>query len=148
MTTRAVTPETLGAWVITCSPRLTALEPMLAAGRAQRLWCVARNYRAALMAPGQRVLLWVAAHPHRGIWGDGTLLDAPAVQDGRLRVPTDIPLLGEPVTAPTLRATPGAEHLEILRSPQQANPSWVSRSELAVIDPLLRAASRFVSRHL
>ncbi|MDF2825491.1 MAG: hypothetical protein K0R68_2899, partial [Mycobacterium sp.] len=55
MTARSVTTETLGAWVIKCNPAKTDLAPMVAAGRAKPQWCVATNYRSALMSAGQRV---------------------------------------------------------------------------------------------
>ncbi len=36
------------------------------------------------------------------------------------------------------RGVAGLQSMEVFRSPQQANPSWVSVTELALIDPLLR----------
>ncbi|PQD97916.1 hypothetical protein CYL16_25145 [Mycobacterium sp. EPG1] len=121
---RAVTPETLGAWVIKCNARRTAVDPMLTAGTATSRWCIAGNYRAQLIRPGQRVLLWVAAHPQRGFWGAGQITGRPSAGDGRLSVPE-------------LSAVDGLRAMEVFRSPQQANPSWVSRTELTVLDPLL-----------
>lgn len=134
---RSVTPEALGAWVIKCNPGKTALEPMCAVGEAHPSWCVADNYRSRLMRPGQRVLFWVAAHPQRGIWGVGRIVGEPAVENGRLRVPVRIPLLARPLTAARLSALPKARSMEVFRSPQQANPSWVSTAEQALIDSLL-----------
>jgi hypothetical protein len=147
VTARAVTPETLGAWVLTCNPRVTAVEPMVAAGRAATHWCVADNYRSRLMQPGHRVLFWVAAHPRRGFWGDGRLTGAPGPLDGRLKVATDIALFDTPLTAAELRDLPGVRDMELFRSPQQSNPSWVTRTQLASLEPLLAAAERFASRH-
>lgn len=134
-----MTLETLGAWVIKCNPRMTPVEPMCAAGVARPSWCVADNYRSRLMRPGQRVLFWVSAHPQRGVWGAGHLV-GPVFDDddGRLHVPVDIPLLDEPLTAVELAAVPGLQSMEVFRSPQQANPSWVSGVELALIEELLR----------
>ena len=134
----SVTLEALGAWVIKCNPSKTAVEPMRAAGAAKPSWCVADNYRSRLMRPGQRVLFWVSAHTRRGIWGAGEITGAPSDEDGQLHVSVRIPLLVEPLTAVELSAVPGLRSMEVFRSPQQANPSWVSRSELALIDPLLR----------
>lgn len=134
---RAVTPETLGAWVIKCNPRMTPLEPMLAAHEAKPTWCVADNYRTQLMLPGQRVLFWVSAHPRRGIWGAGLVTGDVVVLDDGLHVPVCIPLFDEPVTAAQLSEVPGLRSMETFRSPQQANPSWVSVAELRLIDALL-----------
>ncbi|WNG87547.1 hypothetical protein C6A87_028105 [Mycobacterium sp. ITM-2016-00317] len=137
---RAVTPETLGAWLIKCNPHTTGVDPMVAAGRAKPHWCVADNYRSQLIRPGHRVLFWVSAHPRRGIWGAGRITGRPADDGGRLHVPVDIPLFAEPVTAAQLSAVAGLGSMEVFRSPQQANPSWVSKAELALLDTLLPSA--------
>jgi hypothetical protein len=143
----AVTPDRLGAWVIKCHPGKTALAPMRQTGRAAPQWCVADNYRTRLMRRGQPVLFWVVAHPQRGIWGAGHLTGAAVLADGRWHVPTDITLFDDPLTAATLRAVPGLAAMEVFRSPQQANPSWVNTAELTALRPLL-PDDRFVSRHL
>ena len=142
MTTRSVTVDTLGAWVIKCNPHATPIEPMRVAGRAKPHWCVADNYRSRLMRPEQRALFWVSAHPRRGIWGVGRFLGEPTVEDGRLHVPVNIPLLAEPLTAADLQSIADLRAMEVFRSPQQSNPSWVSTAELALIDRLLALRSR------
>lgn len=134
---RRVSVDTLGAWVIKCNPARTAIEPMVAAGEAKPHWCVADNYRSRLIAPGQRVLFWVSAHPLRGFWGAGRITGEVLVDDGTLHVPVHIPLFAEPVTAAELSSVPQLRSLEVLRSPQQSNPSWVSVAELALIEPML-----------
>lgn len=139
MDKRSVTAESLGAWVIKCNPAKTPVEPMQVAGRAKTLWCVADNYRSRLMAPGQRVLFWVSAHPQRGIWGAGRITAAPVRDDGRLHVATSITLFDKPLTAAELRNTPGLETMEVFHSPQQANPSWASAREWAALAQLLSA---------
>ena len=134
---RNVTAEELGAWVIKCNPRKTAVEPMRAAGQAKASWCVADNYRSRLIRAGQRVLFWVSGHPQRGIWGAGRIDGAVTTDDGTLHVPVRIPLFAEPVTAAELGAVPGLRAMEVFRAPQQSNPSWVSAAEWALIEPLL-----------
>ena len=133
----SVTAEVLGAWVIKCNPRKTAVEPMLAAGAAKASWCVADNYRSRLIRPGQRVLFWVSAHPRRGIWGAGRIDGDLTTDDDALHVPVRIPLFAEPVTAAELNAVPGLRAMEVFRAPQHSNPSWVSTTEWALIEPLL-----------
>ncbi|TFV59522.1 hypothetical protein E4P42_08060 [Mycobacterium sp. PS03-16] len=127
--------------MIKCNPHVTSLTPMVVAGAAHRSWCVADNYRSRLLRPGDRVLFWVSAHPQRGIWGAGRLTGRAEWDDGRLRVPVDIPLFGRPVTAAALIATGSLASLEVFRSPQQANPSWVDVDEIGLIDPLLPTAA-------
>jgi EVE domain len=137
VTERSVTAETLGAWVIKCNPRRTPVTTMKAAGEAKSSWCVAANYRSRLIRPGHRVLFWVSAHPQRGFWGAGRVTGDLTAEDGQLHVPVHIPLFAEPLTAAELFAVAGLSSMELFRTPQQANPSWVSAAELALIDPLL-----------
>ncbi|WP_328811297.1 hypothetical protein [Rhodococcus sp. NBC_00294] len=143
-----VTARTLGAWVITVNPRKTDVASLLADGHAGGDWCVAPNYRSRLMAAGQPILLWVSnrsgVHPARGFWGVGTVL-GPAVDmhdpdDPRLHVPTEITTLGEPVTAAECAGTAGLDRLEMLRSPQQSNPSVVTASEWSLLRARLERA--------
>lgn len=136
-TSRPVTELTLGAWVIKCNPRLTAIEPMVAAGRAKTTWCIADNYRSRLIEPDQRVLFWVSGHPRRGFWGAGRITGEPYADDDGLHVATDIGLFDAPVTAQELASVAALRAMEVFRSPQQANPSWISRTELEVLDRLL-----------
>lgn len=134
---RSVTSENLGAWVIKCNPNKTPLDPMVSAGEAKGSWCVADNYRSQLMQPGQHVLLWVSTHKCRGFWGAGTLTGAVISDAGRHHVPVDIPLFAEPLTATALSTVPGLGTMEVFRSPQQANPSWVSAAEWRVLKRLM-----------
>jgi hypothetical protein len=134
-----VTLEELGAWVIKCNPRKTAVEPFRAVGETKPDWCVADNYRSRLARPDHRVLFWVSAHRQRGFWGAGRVTGDVFVAGGRLHLPVHIALFQEPLTATELAALPGLRSMEVFRSPQQANPSWVSTGELALIEPLLPA---------
>lgn len=113
---------------------------MIEAGEADRSWCVADNYRSRLMTPDDRVLFWVSAHPQRGVWGAGRVTGPAVRTQGRLRVRVDIPLLSRPLTAATLTAVEALRSMEVLRAPQQSNPSWVSVAEIALIDALLHSA--------
>lgn len=142
-----ITRRTLGAWVIKCNPRRTDAVALLATGDAGGEWCVAPNYRSRLMGEGQPVLLWVSnasgAHPTRGFWGLGTVL-GPAVDmhdphDRRLHVPTRIRTFDEPMTAAECAVTAGLDALEVLRSPQQSNPSVITADEWAVLGPIVSA---------
>lgn len=136
MTHRPITLDTLGAWIIKCNPSKTDLEPMIADGRAEENWCVANNYRTRLMEPGQQVLFWVSAHRQRGIWGAGTITARPT-PGARWTVATDMALFGEPVLASSLASVPGLASLEVFRSPQQSNPSWVDADAWTILGEML-----------
>ncbi|WP_242640189.1 MULTISPECIES: EVE domain-containing protein [Nocardiaceae] len=136
MTTRAITNQTLGAWVIKCNPHKTDLAPMVEARRAHENWCVADNYRTRLMAPGQPVLFWVSSHPRRGIWGAGRLTGTP-VPGPQWKVPTNIALFDAPILASDIQCVEELSMLEVFRSPQQSNPSWIDATAWAAIRPML-----------
>lgn len=143
---RSVTLESLGAWVIKCNPRMTPVDAMLAAGETKPHWCVADNYRSRLIGPDQRVLFWVSAHPRRGFWGAGRITGEVAVEDGQLHVPVRIPLFTEPLTATELSSVEGLRAMEVFRSPQQSNPSWVSVAEMELLEPLLPPGNKSAVR--
>ena len=153
---RAIDRDNLGAWLLKANPALWDLSGFLRAGENRLTsWAVRPGYRTGLMTPGDRVLFWVSGDGRsglaRGIWGDGQVVAPPEdwVDDEprywrdhharaavRARVQVSITFLDEPVTADELRAR-GLTDLEVLRIPQGANPSWVSRAQLAVLDELL-----------
>lgn len=87
----------------------------------------------------------------RGIWGvghttaevepwveteQGRYRSASASHGVRARVEVDVRLLDEPVADEELRAA-GSDRLEVQCKPFMANPSFVSREELAALRPLL-----------
>jgi EVE domain len=153
---RAIDRNSLGAWLLKANPTLWDISGFLQSGENRiRSWAVQPGYRSRLMAPGDRVLFWISGDGRsglaRGIWGDGEVIaaaedwvdaapgfwrDDTARAAVRARVQVSITFLTEPVTAEELRAR-GLTDLEVLRIPQGANPSWVSRSQLAVLDELL-----------
>lgn len=147
---RVITEATLGAWLLKCDPELNpdlvrqVDEP---GTHVIRRWCVADGYRSRMMAPGDRVVLWVSGDGRlleRGIWGVGRVTgearDRPGVH-GRgtaMEVALDVPLVrrGAEVPAAELVAA-GIADLEVQRQPFMSNPSWVSREQLARLEPLL-----------
>jgi hypothetical protein len=58
-------------------------------------------------------------------------------QDGALQARVHIPLFATPLTAAELLSIDGLGSMEVFRSPQQANPSWVTREEIEALAPLL-----------
>lgn len=162
MATRTITEENLGAWLIKCDPKTKYdLPGAIAAGiHVVTNWSVTDNYRSRMMAPGDKIILWVSGDSRimdRGIWGIGHVTgyvhDAVHEQDpgsgensfwhseeDRLAVTNDIavhiPLFDTAVTAVELEAA-GILDLEVHRMPQASNPSWVSKDQLAALEPML-----------
>lgn len=149
------TRETLGAWLLKANPRVWDLPGFLASpDPCLRSWAVRPGSRAALMRPGDVVLLWLSGDGGsgfaRGIWGVGRVthpaepwhdaepgfwVDHQAREAVRARVRVEVPLLSEPVTAAELRSH--GIRLEVQRMPAGPNPSWVSRDDLERLADLL-----------
>jgi hypothetical protein len=141
MTARAVTEAYLGAWLIKCDPRANPDLFATADDGVARVTsrCVARGYRADMMRPGDRVLLWLSGDGRaraRGIWGVGRVTGQVHETAEGLAVAVDLPLFSSPVSDDDLRAA-GVDDLEVQRIPAGSNPSWVSTEQLARLDPLL-----------
>jgi hypothetical protein len=164
---RLVSEESLGAWVVKCDPRANPDVPRAARSGepwvAQR-WCVADNYRSRMMRPGHRAVLWVSGDGRslaRGLWGLGWVTgpvrgpggeqvdgaDGSAGSGGsggsggsagrrRPEVALHLPLARAGVSPDEIRAA-GVADLEVLVQPHGSNPSWISRSQLARLSPLL-----------
>jgi hypothetical protein len=136
---RAVTRDNLGAWLFKCAPRLsTELHGTVDVARVTSR-CVVRGYRAAMMQPGDRVVLWVSGDGRwmaRGIWGIGHVTGAVDGTADRPSVPMDIPIFASALTDADLRAA-GIGDLEVQRMPAGSNPSWVSMQQWEAIEVLL-----------
>jgi hypothetical protein len=99
------------------------------------------SYRLGLMRAGQPVLFWASGSRRRtvpyGIWGRGRLAGpAQADPEGGWSVPLDLVIAGPGDWLPrtTLAADPRLAGLEVLRQPQAANPSFVTRAQFAALD--------------
>lgn len=155
----AITADTFGSWLVRCNPAKWDLPGYIAGGGDQvDSVSVVDNYRSALMAPGDRILLWVSGNGRamaRGIWGLGRVTagvrDEPAGAepdhsslwlDERTRrgvrhaVFVHIPLLDAPITDAELKSA-AIDDLEVQRVPMGSNPSWMSKEQLARVRPLL-----------
>ncbi|WP_328856039.1 hypothetical protein OG579_11500 [Williamsia herbipolensis] len=150
MAARKVAESSLGAWVFTVNgARWDSVVEIASQGGRLTTRCVAANYRKDVMAARQRALLWVSGPPHgprpRGIAGLGWITGPSEIDpendsdEPSWLAHTDIRLLAdaERVRATDLGEIPGVAGMEILRLPQASNPSWVTRAEMALIEPLL-----------
>ncbi|MET0414519.1 MAG: hypothetical protein ABW022_00670 [Actinoplanes sp.] len=138
---RRVTLDNLGAWLLKGNADLGGLADRFAREPEVRRWCVQPNYRTRLMRAGQPVLFWASGSRRRdvpyGLWGLGRLT-GPAQLDpagGGWWIPLDL-VIAEParrVARTVLREDPTLAGLEVLRQPQAANPSFVTRPEWEAI---------------
>lgn len=161
------TEETLGAWVLKCNPEVWDLAGFIAAGeRVIDDWTVMDNRRSEMIRHGQRVLLWVTGSVDgplpRGFWGAGWTtgpvqaiaelddnrpadadvvdywLDLDARDRMRFIAPLDLQVWDKPVVEAQVVEVLGPERLEVIRARQMSNPSWISASDLALLEPLLQ----------
>lgn len=144
-----ITDDNLGAWLIKCQPEVNVeVSRAILDGETEPItrWCVATNYRSAMMKPGDRALLWISGDGRRlarGIWGTGQvtgvvrrMLDPAGDDTDKLEVPLHVGLLREGLSAERIKAA-GVD-LEVFRVPQGSNPSWVSKEQLSALDGLLQ----------
>lgn len=155
---RAVSRQTLGAWLLKANPAVWDVRRFRAEGHTRLTsWSVRRGYRADLMRPDDKVVFWLSGPGRgdlvRGVWGLGHVVseaeewqdtepgwwrDEAARQALQARIEVDVPLLGHPLPASELRAADITD-LEVQRVPQMSNPSWVSRTQLDRLTDLLPA---------
>jgi hypothetical protein len=116
------------------------------------------------MEPGDTIILWVSGDGKimtRGIWGIGTVEgrlkrtkqeplppgyttagvseeDRPTVT---LSIDVDIPLFEDVVAVDEIRAA-GVGDLEVLRIAAGRNPSWITKHQLSLLEPLLDRGPR------
>jgi EVE domain-containing protein len=140
-----ITRASLGAWLIKCNPSVTDVGAIVEAGGGTiTSWCVARNYRAAMMQPGDPVVFWVSGSDHGclvpGVWGLGEVTGE--VEDGtRPSVPMRVRLLADPLPRAELRAAAEFADLEVLSQPMGSNPSWLNIRQWQALRALLTARS-------
>lgn len=156
----AVTPATLGAWLIKASPTTYPIagwireqpdEPITA-------WSVQQNYRSAMMDAGQPIYLWVSGNGRDiepGVWGygqtsgpcevgaaDGQWLAPEAAARATYFAMVEIDFLASPVKRSVLRSDPRFADLEVLRMPAGSNPSFLTNDQAAAMRGLAQAADR------
>jgi hypothetical protein len=161
MADRLVNESNLGAWLLRSNPtKKWDIARFMEDGHYWiGAWSVAGGYRSDMMAHGQKVILWVTGDGKkltRGIWGVGYVtgmvedepprepdayeidywIDAEARAAVEHMVPVDIPLLPSAIRAIDIEAA-GLDDLEVFRQPQGSNPSWLSKDQLARLEPLL-----------
>ena len=135
--------DDLGAWLLKGNADNADLHGRFALQPHVERWCVQPSYRLGLMSAGQPVLFWGSGSRRRdagyGIWGLGSLTGPARQEDEGWWVPLDL-TIADPaawIHREVLRAHPDLDDLEVLRQPQAANPSFVTRRQFEAIRRLL-----------
>lgn len=154
--TPRITAVNLGGWVLRCNPDVYDLPQAVQDGEDKVWdWLVAKSYRTDVMAPGQRVVLWVGGPPTAtrtpGVWGIGYVtgpanlrVDADEPSDywlceeraARLEwvVDLDVDILPTTIAADELKAMPELAGMELFRAPQMSNPVYIGPEEMSAIE--------------
>jgi hypothetical protein len=154
--TPRITEANLGGWILRCNPAVFDLPRQVEHGEHKVWdWLVARSYRTELMAPGQRVVLWVggpaAATRVPGVWGIGYAtgpaylrvdaedpseywLDEERARRLEWAVDLDVDILPTPIAGDELKAMPELAGMELFRAPQMSNPIYISPEEMTALE--------------
>lgn len=162
---RAVTDQTFGAWLIKCDPKVWDFSQAMKDGLPSiDGWSVGSNYRSEMMDDGDPVVFWVSGSstrsPKAGVWGVGTLKGPrrwePASKDSTgtlwidvekgnaagFFVPTGIQLITserfrEKISRDSLRQHKVLGQMEVIRQPQMANPSFLTKAEFTALERMI-----------
>jgi hypothetical protein len=131
---RAVTRETLGAWLLKSSPDSSPLDELLRTrfGTVTER-CIRPSYRADEVAAGQPVLLWVSGHDDvhpAGLYAQGRTTGPAQREADQLVMPVRLTGIDPPVLRQELLGHPQLSQLEVIRMPAGSNPSFLTREQL------------------
>ena len=145
---RAITLETLGAWLIKGSREATPIDELIRTDFSGVTgWCLRRTYRTDLVRSGQPVLWWLSGvdpmNP-AGIYAQGLTtgsaepMDAgdawgdPAAQASRtLLMPVKLNSLDPPILRSELLHHPVLSEVEVIKMAAGSNPSFLTRDQVA-----------------
>jgi len=141
--TRAVTPQTLGCWVVKGSRDVSPVDELVRTRFAAVAgWCLRPTYRTDMIRRGQHVLFWISGQDGlrpAGIYAQGHTTASPesvAEEPGERGKPKlFLPMRLEPLPAPVLRSEileqPVLSQIEVMKMPAGSNPSYLTRDQLA-----------------
>ena len=133
---RAVSADTLGAWLIKANPKSSPVDEFVRTGFATvTTRCLQPTYRADEVAAGQAVLFWISGddkqHP-AGLYAQGHTTGAAerAPEGAKLDMPVRLTHLEPAILRSELLEHPRLSQLEVLKVPAGSNPSFVTREQL------------------
>ena len=134
---RAITRESLGAWVLKGSPLVQPMGELVRTGFARVTGrCVAPTYRTDLVEAGQAVLFWISGgdlSTPPGIYAQGRTTGRVEHDGTALVMPVEL----GPVSPPILRAEivqhPSLARIEVVRMAAGSNPSFLSHQHVRAL---------------
>jgi hypothetical protein len=129
LTQRAITGESLGAWLVKASPAALPIEELVQAGFADiTSRCVRATYRTGLIREGQPVLLWVSGNDPRhpaGIYASGHTTGPVDVAAATPEMPVRLHAVRPAVHRKEILDHPALSAIEVIRMPAGSNPSYL-----------------------
>ena len=137
---RAVTRETLGAWLLKSNPDASPVDEFLGTelGTVTER-CIRPSYRADVVVAGQPVLLWVSGHDDvhpSGLYAQGHTTGPAQLEADQLVMPVRLTAIDPPVLRRELLAHGLLSQFEVIRMPAGSNPSFVTREQLCELGRL------------
>ena len=131
---RAVTRETLGAWLLKSSPDSSPVDEFLRTelGTVTER-CIRPSYRADVVVAGQPVRLWVSGHDDvhpAGLYAQGRTTGPAQREADQLAMPVRLSGIDPPVLRRELLAHRLLSQLEVIRMAAGSNPSFLTREQL------------------
>ena len=149
MTARAVTDDSLGAWLVKASPGSLSLEELVRTGFADiTSRCVRPTYRTGLVREDQPVLLWVSGNDRRhpaGIYARGHTTGPVDTDASSPEMPVRLRAVDPVIHREEIRAHPVLAGIEVLRMPAGSNPSYLDTEQYHALQqafPQARSAQR------
>ncbi len=146
------TPEgiEIAGWLLKGDPKVFDVDAELDTDGVIQNWSVHDNYRAHLMADGQRCVLWRSG-PNAGVIAAGYVtgpvepgesdpaswVDQDKAREAKLFVPVELYALDAEIQRADFKTHPVLSQVEVLRSPQGSNPSILTPEELDALEELL-----------
>ena len=137
MTARAVTDDSLGAWLVKASPGSLPLEELVRTGFVEiTSRCVRPTYRTGLVREDQPVLLWVSGNDRRhpaGIYAIGHTTGPVDATAPTPAMPVRLRAVEPAIHRDEVKAHPTLAGIEVLRMPAGSNPSYLDAEQYVAL---------------
>ena len=133
MTDRAITEDSLGAWLVKASPTSLPIEELVRTGFDDiTSRCVRATYRTDLVREGQPVLLWVSGNDPRhpaGIYASGHTTGPVDDAAPTPEMPVRLQAVRPAVHRKEILDHPTLSGIEVIRMPAGSNPSYLDAEQ-------------------
>ena len=133
MADRAITEDSLGAWLVKASATSLPIEELVGTGFADiTCRCVRATYRIELIRENQPVLLWVSGNDPRhpaGIYASGHTTGPVDDAGSTPEMPVRLQAVRPAVHRKEILDHPSLSGIEVIRMPAGSNPSYLDAEQ-------------------